>query len=130
MVRLTILRWLFREERTISHLAKSCGVSDEALVEFLAGTGAADAAMLTALEQAMDLAEGSLQQAADEEGAKTGDGDPLRCFTVDEVAARMKVHPDTVRKEINQGKLRHIVVGDRGKRVPWNALEERLAQWE
>ena len=58
------------------------------------------------------------------------DGDPLRCYTVDDVAARMQVHPDTVRKEIREGALKTIRVGDRGVRIPHSALEMRLTRWE
>ena len=130
MGRQKVLSWLAQEERTIPYLARSCGASVEALVAFLAGSGAADAEMLAALELALDLPEGELQRADDVEGPQYVDGDPLRCFTVDQVAARMRVHPDTVRKEIREGALKIIRVGDRGVRIPHSALEERLNRWE
>ncbi len=129
MSRLRVLTWLAQEERTIPYLAKSCEASVEALVAFLAGSGAGDTEMLAALELALDLPEGDLQRDDDVAGSQPID-DPLRCYTVDEVAARMQVHPDTVRKEIRTGVLQTIRVGDRGVRIPHGALEARLARWE
>ena len=131
MSRLRVLTWLAQEERTIPFLAKSCEASVAELIAFLAGSGAGDTKMLAALELALDLPEGELQRNDDDvAGLQPIDGDPLRCYTVDEVAARMQVHPDTVRKEIRTGVLQTIRVGDRGVRIPHGALEARLARWE
>ena len=130
MGRLKVLSWLAQEERTIPYLARLCGASVGALVAFLAGSEAGDTEMLTALELALDLPEGDLQRDDDVAGTQHVDGDPLRCYTVDDVAARMQVHPDTVRKEIREGALKTIRVGDRGVRIPHSALEMRLTRWE
>ncbi len=131
MGRRKVLSRLAQEERTIPYLARLCGASVEALVAFLAGSGAGDTQMLKALELALGLPEGELQcDEGDVAGLQPIDDDPLRCYTVDEVAARMKVHPDTVRKEIREGALNTIRVGDRGVRVPHGALEIRLNRWE
>lgn len=129
MARLRVLGWLAQEERTIPYLARLCEESVEELVAFLAGSGAGDTEMLKALELALGLPEGDLQCDDDVAELQSID-DPLRCYTVDEVAARMKVHPDTVRKEIREGVLNTIRVGDRGVRIPHNALEIRLNRWE
>ena len=131
MGRLRVLTWLAQEERTIPYLARWCDVNVEALVAFLAGSGAGDTEMLASLESALGLPEGELQRNDDDvAGLQPTDGDPLRCYTVDDVAARMQVHPDTVRKEIRVGTLKTIRVGDRGVRIPHSALEARLARWE
>ena len=130
MGRLMVLTWLAQEERTIPYLAKSSGASIEALVAFLAGSGAGDTEMLAALEVALGLPEGDLQRNDDDVAGSQSIDAPLRCYTVDEVAARMQVHPDTVRKEIRTGILKTIRVGDRGVRIPHGALEARLARWE
>ena len=130
MSRLRVLTWLAQEERTIPYLAKSSGASVEALVAFLAGSRSCDTEMLAALEVALSLPEGELQRNDDDVAGSQPIDDPLRCYTVDEVAARMQVHPDTVRKEIRTGVLQTIRVGDRGVRIPHGALEARLARWE
>ena len=129
MGRLMVLTWLAQEERTIPYLARVCGATVEALVAFLAGSGAGDTEMLATLESALGLPEGELQRNVVVVALQSID-DPLRCYTVDEVAARMRVHPDTVRKEIRTGILKTIRVGDRGVRIPHTALEARLARWE
>ena len=129
MGRLMVLAWLAEEERSIPYLAKSSGTTVEELIAFLAGSGAGDTEMLAALELALGLPEGDLQRDDDVAGSQSID-DPLRCYTVDDVAARMQVHPDTVRKEIRAGVLKTIRVGDRGVRIPHTALEMRLSRWE
>ena len=129
MGRLMVLAWLAEEERSIPYLAKSSGTTVEELIAFLAGSGAGDTEMLAALELALGLPEGDLQRDDDVAGSQSID-DPLRCYTVDDVAARMQVHPDTVRKEIRVGTLKTIRVGDRGVRIPHSALEARLTRWE
>ena len=70
-----------------------------------------------------------LQRAAQ---SATHDGKPvdsLRCYTVKQVAQRLNVSPDTVRSEIETGSLGSITVGQRAKRIPQEALEERLSRW-
>ena len=131
MGRLRVLSWVAQEERTIPYLARVCGASVEALVAFLAGSGAGDTEMLKALELALGLPEGELQRNDDDVAElQPIDGDPLHCYNIDEVAARMKVHPDTVRKEVRTGVLNTIRVGDCGVRIPHSALEIRLNRWE
>ena len=131
MGRLRVMIWLAQEERTIPYLARVCEGSVEELVAFLAGSGDGDTEMLAALEVALSLPEGDLQRDDDDvAGLQPIDGDPLRCYTVDEVAARMQVHADTVRKEIRERVLKTIRVGDRGVRIPHSALEIRLNRWE
>ena len=129
MGRRKVLSWLVQEERAIPYLARLCEGSVEELVAFLAGSGAGDTEMLKALELALGLPEGDIQ--CDDDVAELQSiYDPLRCYTVDAVAARMKVHPDTVRKEVRQGVLKTIRVGERGVRVPHGPLEIRLNRWE
>ncbi len=123
------LRWMAVEDRTVAYLAKQCGVDEEQLVFALAGRAEPDADLVSALERAMGLTEGELL----EDQADTAPGSDavhLRCFTIEEVATRMRVHPDTVHKEIRVGRLRHILVGERGIRIPYVALEERLSLTE
>lgn len=124
-----VLEWMAEEDRTLAYLARQSGVSVDRLVAVLAGRAERDPELLAALEQVMGLDEGDLlpdpAQGTDPDVAAH-----LRCFTIEEVADRIRVRPDTVRKEIRAGRLRHIVVGDRGIRIPHSALEERLCPSE
>jgi excisionase family DNA binding protein len=50
-------------------------------------------------------------------------------YTVEEIATRLSVHPDTVRRWIKSGELRAINLGARaGYRIPKSALDEFLQQ--
>ena len=121
-----VLQWMVDEDRTVEYLARSSGVDAGQLLSLMAGRAPIDPETVAALERAMDLPEGDLL--LDKADAQTGHRlDPLHCFTIDEVAVRMRVHPDTVRKEIRSGRLPHIIVGDRGIRIPYVALAERLS---
>ena len=52
-------------------------------------------------------------------------------LTVEDVATRLSVHPDTVRRWIKSGELRAINLGVRaGYRIPKSALDEFLKQRE
>lgn len=114
------------EDRTIAYLARQCGVEQDRLVLALSGRVLADADLVSALERAMGLPEGELLDDR-EIGDIAGDAAHLRCFTIAEVARRTRTHPDTVRKELRTGRLGYIVLGDRGTRIPYRALEERLS---
>ena len=121
-----VLRWMADEDRTVAYLARQCGVDEGQMVSALVGRDAHDGDLVSMLESVMGLTEGELLD--DQENTGVGAvAVHLRCFTIEEVATRMQVHPDTVRKEINTGRLRHIRVGDRGIRIPYCALAERLS---
>ena len=50
-------------------------------------------------------------------------------LTVDDVAKRLGVHPDTVRKWIRSGELEAIVLGGpAGYRIPQDALDKFLRE--
>ena len=66
-----------------------------------------------------------LQRSGPDRGS-AADLDPLRCYTVAEVAALMGVSADTVRAEMKSGTLEHVVIGARAHRIPRAALERRL----
>jgi excisionase family DNA binding protein len=52
-------------------------------------------------------------------------------LTVEDVATRLSVHPDTVRKWIKSGELRAINLGARaGYRISKSALDEFIQQRE
>jgi excisionase family DNA binding protein len=52
-------------------------------------------------------------------------------FTVEEVASRLAVHPETVRKWIKNGQLRATNLGGRaGYRISRSALEQFLRERE
>jgi excisionase family DNA binding protein len=52
-------------------------------------------------------------------------------FTVEEVAARLAVHPETVRKWIKNGQLRATNLGGRaGYRISRSALDQFLRERE
>ena len=63
------------------------------------------------VEQVMDLSPGELQKAGQAVIRNREPADPLRCFTVREVAGRMRVSEDTVRQEMATGVLPFITVG-------------------
>lgn len=131
MVGKTILAWMDEHERHPGYLARKAGLSAGALIALIVGEDAAIPAELKALEEAMALAPGQLVEAASENAGGVGaKKDPLTCLTVKEVAARMQVSEDTVRKEMELGMLHCITVGQRVKRIPWAALQQRLDRWE
>ena len=55
--------------------------------------------------------------------------DSLRCLTVKEVAELLRVSEDTVRAEMDSGPLGSIIIGQRVRRIPREALEQRLSGW-
>ena len=51
---------------------------------------------------------------------------PSPYLTVEEVAARLRIHPDTVRRWLRLGKLAGIPLGDKSG---WRVSEEALANY-
>ena len=123
-----LLSWMDEHERTIGYLCRKAGVPLDHLIGLITGEVAPDEEVLGRLVKATGL----LPEQLESEGAAPGVGDaadPLRCLTVKEVAARMRVSEDTVRWEMDAGVLGSITIGQRVKRVPISALEQRLAAW-
>ena len=130
MVGTIVLKWLVDQDRTVGYLARQAGVDTDALVHVITGGMPVDAQDLLALEHAMGVPEGKLQQAADVGPSPEERPDPLVCFTVKQVALMLQVSEDTVRAEVDDGVLGSIVVGQRVRRIPRAALEDRLSRWE
>ena len=121
----TILAWMHDEDRTVGHLARRSGIPADRLIELLAGaelTG--DEALALANLTGMPVEELRDNSSVTESGRSA---DPLRCYTVAEASALLGVSPDTIRKEISQGTLAHVVLGQRSIRIPRRAIEERLS---
>ena len=92
MVGKMVLKWLVDQDRTVGYLARQAGVDADALVHVITGETPADAQDLRALEDAMGLPEGELQQATDVGPSPEERPDPLICFTVKDVALMVTVH--------------------------------------
>ena len=60
------------------------------------------------------------------DGGKREFEDPLKCLSINEMAALLGVHPMTVRRAIRAGRLRAVRVG-RAVRIPRPAAERFLA---
>ena len=130
MVGKTILAWLVEQDRTLAYLSQQSGLDVDTLVGLIVGEADGDARGLLALEQTMNLSPGALEPVATSIAPDPEPADSLRCFTVKEVASRLRVSEDVVRQEMATGKLWYIIVGVRGQRIPWSALQDRIAQWE
>ena len=130
MVGKTILAWMVEQDRTLAYLSQQSGLDVDTLVGLIVGEAAVDVQDLTALEQTMNLSPGALETVATSIAPDPEPTDSLRCFTVKEVASRLRVSEDVVRQEMATGKLWYIIVGVRGQRIPWGALQDRISQWE
>ena len=123
-----ILTWMVTEDRALSYLADKTDLDVMRLVDLIVGDGAPETHELGALAAAVGVAEDDLRRAGTQHGAAAAPLEPLRCYTVGEVAAILQVSEDTVRKEIRTGALAHVLLGDRVIRIPRCALEARLAR--
>lgn len=121
-----LLKWLDEHDRPISYLARKCEVDTGRLINLLCGDAHADDAELRALSDANGVPTDDLQRAADAV-TRSAATHPCQCYSVAEVAKILKVSSDTVRKELKDGTLRHIVIGDRVQRIPLSALEQRVS---
>ena len=120
----TILRWMSEEERTLGYLARQSGIDPERLITLITGDDpTVDEA--AALAAATDIPAEQLTGSASyvQPAALV---DPYQCYTVAEVARILRISADTVRKEIREGLLAHVVLGERALRIPRRALARRL----
>ena len=121
----SLLNWMHREERTVGYVARRSGIDPGRLIDLIAGSTPTD-------EEVAALATTTGISAAELRGLgphRTPSGeslDPLRCYNVAEAAAIMNVNPDTVRAEMRDGVLEHVVIGTRAQRIPRWALVRRL----
>ncbi len=121
----TLLAWMHTEDRTIQYVASRSGIDPVRLIKLIAGASPTDDELVALSALAGIPAEDLRGRGSDR--ASDGDRlDPLRCYTVAEVAALMGVSADTVRAEMKSGTLEHVVVGARAHRIPRAALERRL----
>ena len=124
-----LLQWLYGQDRTPGFLCRTAGVDPDDLIDLIVGAAAPGEDTLARLAEATELPLDQLQQAAADQAVSECGPDPLRCYKVNEVAARMGVSPDTVRSEMDSGALGYIIVGQRARRIPHQALDERLGRW-
>ena len=124
----TILHWIQDEERTLGYVARKANLAIDDLIAIVAGDVAPSSAQVSALALATGLTEEQLQEACTSADPDDRQADPLECFTPKEVAKLLRVSTDTVYRELNEGVLQHVVFGERVKRIPRQALEQRLTQ--
>ena len=124
----TILHWIQDEERTLGYVARKANLAIDDLIAIVAGDVAPSSDQVSALALATGLTEEQLQEACTSADPDDRQVDPLECFTPKEVAKLLRVSTDTVYRELNEGVLQHVVFGERVKRIPRQALEQRLTQ--
>ena len=95
------------------------------LIAIITGAIAPSPEQLDAVALATGLPDSPLQEAATA-WAPPAPPDHLRAFTILQVAQRLQISDDTVRREMNRGRLGFVVIGERLQRIPWSALEEIL----
>ena len=124
-----LLLWMHEQERTPAYLCRISGLTLDELIALITGDAVPSDEAVAALTEATGVPREQLESnGADREVGERGT-DPLRCFTVKEVAALLQVSEDTVRAEIESGALGSVTIGLRVKRVPRAALEKRLSTW-
>ena len=119
-----LLRWMHDEEHSVGYVARKSGIDADRLIDLITG------AELTP-DEVFALATLTGLRADDFSGSgqSTASGtpvDPLRCYTIAEAAAIMRVSQDTVRAEMKGDTLAYVVIGARAYRIPRWALEKRL----
>ena len=124
-----LLSWMDEHERTPGFLCRNSGLALDELIELITGVVVPDEAVLGRLAETTGLLPEQLQQQAADQAVGKREVDPLRCFTVKEVARLLQVSEDTIRAEMDSGVLGSITIGQRVKRVPVSALEQRLSAW-
>lgn len=124
-----LISWMYEQERTPVYLCREAGVDPDKLIDLIVGAAAPGEDTLNRLAEATGLPLDQLRQAAADQAAGTREDDPLRCFRVRDVAQILQVSEDTVRAEMDSGSLGSVTFGQRVKRVPREALEQRLSQW-
>lgn len=123
-----LLSWMDEHERTPGYLCRKAGVGLDQLISLIVGEVVPDEEVLCRLVEATGLLPEQLQSAEADSGAEEAI-DPLSCLTVKDVAALLQVSTDTVRSEIDAGALGSILLGQRVRRIPREALEQRIAGW-
>lgn len=116
-----LLRWLHQEDRTIAYLVVATAINPDELINIFTSAIAPTSEQLNALTEATGLDLQDLQQAA-----MDSPPDRLLAFTINQVAERLQVSDDTVRREMARGRLGYVTLGERTVRIPWSALEELL----
>lgn len=118
------LTWMIEQDRTIGYVSKQSGIDPERLINLITGaepTPDEAAALATVTDIPVDELASRASPAQPNAAI-----DPYQCYTVAEAARLLGVGPDTVRKELKQGTLEHVVLGERALRIPRRALARRL----
>ena len=119
-----LLEWMHLEERTVGYVASRSGIEVGRLIQLVSGAGPSGDEL-----SALSAVTGIPAEALGERGGSrpcSVDFDPLRCYSVAEVADIMAVSKDTVRAEMKTGALEYVLIGARVQRIPRAALERRL----
>ena len=106
-------------------MATTAAVDADELIAIITGAIAPTSEHLDALQLATGLPEDQLQETAMFADLPASP-DHLRAFTIAQVASRLQISDDTVRREMSRGRLGFVVIGERLQRIPWSALEEIL----
>ena len=118
-----MMRWMIREERSPLSLAVRCGMTPDRLVHVASGKGSPTDDEVRALADVTGVPAADLRQAAD--AAPQSQPDPFRCYSVVEVAVRLGVSADTVRKLVRTGLLKRAP-GIDSWRIPEFAIADYL----
>ena len=120
-----LLHWMQDEDRSVAYLARKSEIDAGRLIDVIAGSAPTDEEV-AALATSTGISTAELR-GHDPDCTPSGEClDPLRCYTVAEAAAIMHVSTDTVRAEMREGILEHVVIGAKAQRIPRWALERRL----
>ena len=120
-----LLHWMHEDEHTVGYVSRRTGIDAGRLIDLIVGAVPTDdevcalAGWLTGMPVDQLGSEGVAADASSD--------DPLRCYTVADVARILQVSQDTVRKEIKAGLISHVMLGERALRIPRAALEQRLS---
>ena len=121
----SLVQWMHEEERTVSYVAGRSGIDSGRVIDLIAGAALTDEEVV-ALARLTGIPADELRGHVPDRAVGGDALDPLRCYTVAEAAAIMGVSQDTVRAEMKDGVLEHVVIGARVQRIPRWALERRL----
>ena len=129
MLGMNIWRWMYHEDRGPDYLCQRVGLDCDELFALMVGAAAPRDELLAKLAEVTKLPMEQLAASAADQAVGASELDPRRCYKVEEVARFLGVSLDTVRSEMDSGALGYIIVGQRVRRIPHQALEERLGRW-
>ena len=120
-----VMEWMFAEDRGPRFLSDATGMDPGRLIGLITGNAVPTDEELVSLSAVTGIPEHDLRVAPGEPTGLTTH-DPMHCYSVAEAAALLGISEDTVRKEVRNGVLYHVVLGARALRIPRFAIEARL----